>query len=115
MAGGQHKLSRRAVLAGACSGVAALPRHSGLDPESMNKAATPDRIAVFMDSGFRRNDAAWRRALACYTRAALGLERVAHTEVTISTIGCLGGIMRRCRGCCGRGRRICARWRRNWS
>jgi hypothetical protein len=40
MAAAQHKLSRRALLAGACAG-AALPlsRHSGLDPESTPLAA----------------------------------------------------------------------------
>jgi hypothetical protein len=35
---------------------AELFRHSGLDPESMNTASAEREAAVFMDSGFRRND-----------------------------------------------------------
>jgi hypothetical protein len=34
----------------------ALSRHSGLDPESVNTALAERHAAVFMDSGFRRND-----------------------------------------------------------
>jgi hypothetical protein len=79
MAAAQHKLSRRALLAGAC---AALPlaRHSGLDPESMNTAAPPVPAAAFMDPGFRRDDGKWRKALARYAQAEAGLEAVAHCE-----------------------------------
>jgi hypothetical protein len=33
-----------------------LSRHSGLDPESMNTGLAEPDVAVFMDSGFRRND-----------------------------------------------------------
>jgi hypothetical protein len=46
----------------------------------MNTAATPAPAEVFMDSGFRRNDDRWTKALACYARAVAGLEAVAHTE-----------------------------------
>jgi hypothetical protein len=81
MAAAQHKLSRRALLAGACSAAAVpLPRHSGLDPEPMNTAATPVVTAVFMGPGFRRDDEKWEKASALYARAVAGLEAVAHTE-----------------------------------
>ena len=81
MAAAQHKLSRRALLAGACaSAVAPLPRHPGLDPGSMNTAATPGSASVFMDPGIRRDDERWTKALALYARAEAGVEAVAHTE-----------------------------------
>jgi hypothetical protein len=94
MVAGQHKLSRRALLAGACA--LPLTRHSGLDPEpkttagqSMNTAATPARTAVFMDSGLRRNDGGggddrkvqdwkWREALARFREADETLEALVH-------------------------------------
>lgn len=84
MVAAQHKLSRRALLAGACA--LPLTRHSGLDPESMNTAATPAPTAVFIDPGLRRDDGKgrddgkWAKALAGYTKAEAGLEAVAHTE-----------------------------------
>jgi len=59
MAGGQHKLSRRALLAGACMGPVV--------------AAQAARRTV-------GEGAAWARALACYRRAELGLEAVGRTE-----------------------------------
>ena len=82
MVAGQHKLSRRALLAGAC----ALPlvRHSGLDPESMNTAATPDPAPVFMDPGFRRDDGKgrddgkWHEALARFEQVDGELEALVH-------------------------------------
>jgi len=69
MAGGQHKLSRRAVLAGACAG-AVVPMAAS-PAEAV--AGLPRRCAP-------RNDGGWERAAAGYARAVLGLERVAHTE-----------------------------------
>jgi hypothetical protein len=79
MAAAQHKLSRRALLAGACVALP-LSRHSGLDPESMNTAGSPVPTAEFMDPGFRRDDGKWRKALARYAQAEAGLEAVAHCE-----------------------------------
>lgn len=79
MAADQHKLSRRALLAGACV-APLLPRHSGLDPRSMNTAATPYPPSVSMDPGLRRDDERWQKASARYARAIAGLEAVAHTE-----------------------------------
>jgi len=67
MAAAQHKLSRRALLAGACAGAALpLPRHSGLDPESILPAPQPE--------------GRWTKALARYARAEAGLDALAHTE-----------------------------------
>ncbi len=76
MVAGQHKLSRRALLAGAC----ALPlvRHSGLGPESMNTAATPAPTAVFMDPGLRRDDGKWAEALARFEQVDRELEALVH-------------------------------------
>ncbi len=96
MVAGQHKLSRRALLAGAC----ALPfaRHSGLDPEpkttagpSMNTAATPAHTAVFMDPGVElrssstrrddgkgRDDGKWREALGRFEQVDRELEALVH-------------------------------------
>jgi len=73
MAGGQHKLSRRAVLAGACAG-AVLPLAAS-PAEAV--AGLPRRCAPRNGGG---NDRAWERAAAGYARAVLGLERVAHTD-----------------------------------
>jgi hypothetical protein len=78
MVAGQHKLSRRALLAGACA--LPLARHSGLDPESMNTAATPAPAAAFMDPGLRRDDGKWQKALTLFAQAEAELEAVAHTE-----------------------------------
>jgi hypothetical protein len=82
MAGGQHKLSRRAVLAGACAGVAVpLGRHPGLDPGSTFLQALPKER--WMPDQVRHDDqldVRWERAAAGYARAALGIERVAHTQ-----------------------------------
>ncbi|MEA3052460.1 MAG: hypothetical protein QOG72_1363 [Sphingomonadales bacterium] len=82
MAAAQHKLSRRALLAGACAG-AALPfsRYAGLDPESTFLAAVekerwiPDQVR---DDSKGRDDGRWRKALAHYARAGAGLEAVVH-------------------------------------
>jgi hypothetical protein len=71
MVDGQHKLSRRALLGAVCASPLvrhAPPRHSGLDPESMNTALAEPDTAVFMDSGFRRNDE-WGTALAGFHQA----------------------------------------------
>jgi hypothetical protein len=82
MVAGQHKLSRRALLAGACA--LPLARHSGLDPESMNTAATPDRAAVFMDPGLRRDDGKapddgkWQNALARFEQVDGEVEALVH-------------------------------------
>jgi hypothetical protein len=88
MVAGQHKLSRRALLAGACA--LPLTRHSRLDPESMNTAATPGPAAVFMDSGLRRDDergrddgkgrdgGKWREALARFEQVDGELEALVH-------------------------------------
>jgi hypothetical protein len=57
MADGQHKLSRRALLGAVCASPLVRhspPRHSGLDPESMNTVVAGPGAAVFMDPGFRR-------------------------------------------------------------
>src|SRR3954470_21849876 len=62
MADGQHKRSRRALLGAVCA-APVLSRHPGLNPGSMNTALVKSNTAVFMDSGFRRNDE-WDRALA---------------------------------------------------
>jgi hypothetical protein len=85
MAAGQHKLSRRVLLAGACA--LPLARHSGPDPEpkttagqSMNAAATPDPATVFMDPGLRRDDGKWQKALSLFAQAEAELEALAHTE-----------------------------------
>lgn len=78
MVAGQHKLSRRALLAGACA--LPLTRHSGLDPESMNTAATPARTAVFMDPGLRRDDGKWRNAFGLLAQAEAELDALSHTE-----------------------------------
>lgn len=81
MAAAEHKLTRRALLAGACAvPVLPLSRHSGLDPESMDTAATHSRTVEFMDPRLRGDDGQWRRALASYARAVAGLDRVAHSE-----------------------------------
>ncbi len=85
MAAAQHKLSRRGVLAGACTGAGVtgwcpLVRHSGLDPEPMNTAATPAGTSVFPGPGLRRDDAGWQKALARFRRAESGLGAVAHSE-----------------------------------
>ena len=88
MAAAQHKLSRREVLAGACAGAAALPlpRHSGLDPESILSATgekerwTPDQARPELCRRVRGDGFAWQRALARYARAEAGLEAVAHSE-----------------------------------
>jgi hypothetical protein len=78
MVAGQHKLSRRALLAGACAGVALpLARHPGLDPGSTFSAAVeegrwiPDQV---------RDDGKWEKALARYAQAEAELEALAHTE-----------------------------------
>jgi hypothetical protein len=89
MAAAQHKLSRRALLAGACA--LPLARHSGLDPEpkttagqSMNAAATSARTTVFMDPGLRRDDekswddGKWQEALARFREADEALEALVH-------------------------------------
>jgi hypothetical protein len=75
MAAGQHKLSRRALLGAVCAAplVRHQPRHSGLDPESMNTALAEPDTPVFMDSGFRRNDE-WDRALARFHLAQATLD-----------------------------------------
>jgi hypothetical protein len=68
MVDGQHKLSRRALLGAVCA--APLVRHPGLDPGSMNTVVAEADAAVFMGSGFRRNDAgSWDRALARFDKA----------------------------------------------
>ena len=88
MAAAQHKLSRRAVLAGACA--LPLARHSGLDPEpkttagqSMNIVATPGPTGVFMDPSFRRDDrethdGKWQEALAGFRETDKALEALLH-------------------------------------
>jgi len=82
MVAAQHKLSRRALLAGACA--LPLARHSGLDPESMNNAATPAHAAVFMDPGLRRDDGKgsdngkWQEALARFEQADREIEALVH-------------------------------------
>jgi hypothetical protein len=79
MVAGQHKLSRRALLAGACA--LPLTRHPGLDPGSMNTAATPVRTDVFMDPGLRRDDGSetkWREALDRFREADAAVEALVH-------------------------------------
>jgi hypothetical protein len=80
MAAGQHKLSRRAVLAGACA--VPIARHYGLDPESIFSGSTSERSwtqdQVRGDEGGRQER--WSKALARYARAEAGLEAVAHSE-----------------------------------
>ena len=80
MAAAQHKLSRRALLAGACAGAGLalpLPRPSGLESD-------PGQSLVTVPAD------AWKTALARYTRAAAGLEAVAHTEDDDLYDGALG-------------------------
>ncbi|HET9637932.1 MAG TPA: hypothetical protein VFP12_01870 [Allosphingosinicella sp.] len=72
MVDGQHKLSRRALLGAVCVGPV-LSRHSGLDPESMDTGRVEPDTAVFMDSGFRRNDG-WDHALARFQEAQAVLD-----------------------------------------
>ncbi|HEV2748465.1 MAG TPA: hypothetical protein VGW34_14360 [Allosphingosinicella sp.] len=72
MGAAQHKLSRRALLAGACAG-AALPfsRRSGLDPESTFSSPppperwTPDHVRGDEGGHVER----WAKALARFARA----------------------------------------------
>ncbi len=78
MADGQHKLSRRAVLGGVCA--TPLIRHPGLDPGSMNTVGGEPDAAVFMDSGLRRNDGEWDRALAGFNQAQAVLDAAVHEE-----------------------------------
>jgi hypothetical protein len=75
MADGQHKLSRRALLGAVCASplVRHRPRHSGLDPESMNTALAEPGAAVFMDPGLRRDDE-WDRALVRFHEAQAVLD-----------------------------------------
>jgi hypothetical protein len=76
MADGQHKLSRRALLGAVCASPLvrhAPPRHSGLDPESMNTALAEPDTGVFMDPGLRRDDE-WGRALANLQKAQAVLD-----------------------------------------
>ena len=85
MAAGQHKLSRRALLGAVCA--APLVRHPGLDPGSMNTGLAQPDTAVFMDSGFRRNDddaesfvvTIGDRAIARSQKAQAALDAAAHT------------------------------------
>jgi hypothetical protein len=85
MADGQHKLSRRALLGAVCA--APLLRHPGLDPGSMNAVVVQPGAAVFMDSGFRRNDGEgqssavtlWDRAFARFEKAQAALDAAAHS------------------------------------
>jgi hypothetical protein len=80
MAYGQHKLSRRALLGGVCAApVLSHSRNPGLDPGSMNAVGGEPDAAVFMDSGFRRNDGEgrddeWGMALARLREAQAVLE-----------------------------------------
>jgi len=96
MADGQHKLSRRALLGAVCASPL-IPRHPGLDDwaelspgefirgpnhGSMNTVGDEPDAAVFMDSGFRRNDGEgqggeWIRALArlCQAQSILDAAR----------------------------------------
>ena len=87
MAAAQHKLSRRALLAGACAGaVVPLPLHC----EERSDAAIQCGVSTVTASGLvdlrspparcARNDDKWRNALARYDRAVAGLEAVGHTE-----------------------------------
>jgi hypothetical protein len=96
MAAGQHKLSRRALLGAALSSPlilsgaepgrspvskdAPLVRHPGLDPGSMNTALVQPDTAVFMGSGFRRNDdtvTVRDRALIRFQKAQAALDAAA--------------------------------------
>lgn len=91
MAAAHHKLSRRALLAGACAGAVVPPlRQSGLDPGSTFLAAieeerwTPDQVCPEPGRRGRHDDggrgAAWQKALARYARAEAALEAAAHVE-----------------------------------
>jgi hypothetical protein len=80
MADGQHKLSRRALLGAVCA--APLVRHPGLDPGPRNTAGIQTDPAMFMGSGFRRNDERvtfWDRAFAFLQKAQAALDAAAHT------------------------------------
>ena len=69
MAEGQHKPSRRALLGAVCA-APVLSRHPGLDPGPMNTVVAEPDAAVFMGSGFRRNDeGGWNHALARFHAA----------------------------------------------
>jgi hypothetical protein len=85
MAAAQHKLSRRALLVGACAvPVLPLPRHPELDPGSTFLPAVekerwiPDEVRHDEVQDARVEE--WRKALARYRRAEAGLEAVAHTK-----------------------------------
>ena len=71
MVDGQHKLSRRAVLGAVCA--SSLVRHPGLDPGSKNAVAAHPDTALFLGSGFRRNDG-WDRALARFHTALAAVD-----------------------------------------
>ncbi len=84
MAGGQHKLSRRALLAGACA-IPALPlaRHC----EERGDAAIQCDASAASGAGLLRyarndgkgpDDGKWKEALACFNQADQELEALVH-------------------------------------
>jgi len=87
MAAAQHKLSRRALLAGACvAPVVPLRRHcEERSDTAIQCGACADSTTGLVDlrspsARSARNDASWAKALARFARAEAGLEAVAHTE-----------------------------------
>ena len=78
MVAGQHKLSRREVLAGACAGAAVpFPSHPGLDPGSTFPAPPPEKR--WMPDQVR-HDERWQKALALYARAEAEIEALKHCD-----------------------------------
>ena len=80
MVAARHKLSRRALLAGACAG-AALPfsRHC----ETRSDAAIQCGVSTDGAAGLlrsARNDEKWHKALGLFAQAEAELEALAHTE-----------------------------------
>jgi len=98
MAAAQHKLSRRALLAGACAGAALpFPRHCERSEAIQTGVAAcglPRRCAP-------RNDGEWAKVLARFAQAEAGLEAVAHSEDDDLYGRALGRHNRRSPTCCG--------------
>jgi hypothetical protein len=79
MVAAQHKLSRRAVLAGAYA--LPLTRHSGLDPESTSPPPSPEERWIpdrVRDDEEVRRAAKWQEALARFNDADREIKALVH-------------------------------------
>ena len=78
MDAGQHKLSRREVLAAGCAATALpLPRHPKLLSRSSPSPPVPHQDGVLKQV---RHDERWRKAVALYTRAQAEIEALRHCD-----------------------------------